>query len=80
MAMLTPKRFHNIAKERNTIHVPVEATYTTFEKMGEKYFQIDTYGSDEREIPGKASQSIQIDEMMAKILIEKLEETFQLKK
>lgn len=76
MAMLTPKRFHLKEKERNTVHDSIEATYTIFDKEGERYFQIDTYGTDKREIPGKVSQSIQIDEKMAKILIQKLEETF----
>ena len=48
--------------ERNSIHGPVDCTYTTFERNGIKYLQIDTYGSINREFPGKKSQSIQFDE------------------
>ena len=48
-------------KERNNIHDKVSATYTVFTKEGEKYLQIDTYGRNNRELPGKISQSLQID-------------------
>ena len=53
------------------------ATYTTFEKDGELYFQLDTYGKDGRLMPDKISQSIQIDKKMAKKLIELLQDTFK---
>lgn len=47
-------------KSRHTIHKKTEATYfTVLDNDGTKYLQIDTYGSDEREMPGKVSQSIQ---------------------
>jgi 5-methylcytosine-specific restriction protein B len=38
--------------------------------------QLDTYGSDERQIQGKVTQTIQVDEAAARRLIELLEETF----
>ena len=47
-------------KNRHTIHKTTEATYfTVLDKKGTKYLQIDTVGSDDREMPGKVSQSIQ---------------------
>jgi 5-methylcytosine-specific restriction protein B len=38
--------------------------------------QLDTYGSDERQIQGKVTQTIQMDEAAARRLMELLEETF----
>jgi len=37
------------------------ASYTVFERDGRVLIQIDSYGREEREIPGKKSQSIQLD-------------------
>lgn len=44
MALVKEDNLENLEKIRNTVHQEVEATYTVFEKDGEKYFQIDTYG------------------------------------
>lgn len=41
------------------IHEAVEASYFAFVKDGQTYLQIDTYGSPNRKISGKVSQSIQ---------------------
>jgi hypothetical protein len=62
-------------KDRNQVHGPVECGYTVFEEGGERYLQLDTYGSPERRIPGKTSQSIQLNADSAarvKTLIEKV--------
>jgi hypothetical protein len=54
------EHLHKGYKETQNVHKKTEATYFLIEdKMGNKYLQIDTFGSDEREIPGKVSQSIQ---------------------
>lgn len=47
--------------ERNSLHDEIEATYTIFERDGRVLVQIDSYGRDSRDIPGKKSQSIQLD-------------------
>jgi hypothetical protein len=47
--------------ERNSLHDEIEATYTTFKRDGRVFIQIDSYGRDTREIPGKKSQTIQLD-------------------
>ena len=46
--------------ERNSVHNPVDATYTVFQDGdGRPILQIDTYGSESRQLPGKKSQSLQ---------------------
>jgi hypothetical protein len=47
--------------ERNSIHDEISASYSVFERDGRRFIQIDSYGRDEREIPGKKSQTIQLD-------------------
>ncbi len=47
--------------ERNSIHDKIDAKYAVFERDGRKFIQIDTFGRDSREIPGKKSQTIQLD-------------------
>ena len=45
---------------RNSVHEPVEATYSVFvDDEGRRYLQIDTYGSAGRQMRGKKSQSVQ---------------------
>ena len=78
MALLVAEMFKHINKEKNSIHEPASAGYTSFTLENKKIFQIDTYGKSTRQDPGKLSQSIQIDESMAKILIEQLQKTFGL--
>lgn len=62
----------------NNIHKPTKSTYSIFEQQGNILFQIDTYGTNERAMPEKVSQSIQIDKEMAERLIGILRQTFNL--
>ena len=78
MARIVFNRFNKMQKERNTVHQEVQASYTVFEKDGKQYFQIDTYGRDDRMMPEKISQSIQIDKEMAVQLVNLLKQTFTL--
>lgn len=57
-------------KERNrgSLHDEIEATYATFERDGRVILQIDTYGRDTRQMPGKQSQTIQLDRQGAEAL------------
>ena len=51
--------------ERNSIHESATATYTAFcSSDGNIYLQIDTYGSDHREIRVMKRQTIQFSEDM----------------
>lgn len=78
MAQISLKSIQKIEKYRNTIHEKVHTTYTVFEKDGEKYVQLDTYGRIDRENPEKISQSFQIDRETAKFLIDIFSKEFKL--
>lgn len=78
MARLNLDTIKKIEKDRVSVHTKVTTTYSVFEKDGEKYVQIDTYGKVDRVIPEKISQSIQFDRASAKFLAELLEREFNL--
>lgn len=78
MARLNLDTIKKIVKDRVSVHTKVTTTYSVFEKDGEKYVQIDTYGKGDRAIPEKISQSIQFDRASAKFLAELLEREFNL--
>ena len=63
--------------DRNSIHDAIDASYTTFERDGRKFLQIDSYGRAEREAPGKKSQSLQLDKKSARELFDMLRDFFQ---
>lgn len=78
MAQIRLEDIERIEKARNTLHEKVYTTYTSFEKNGQKYFQLDTYGTNGRETPEKVSQSLQLDETAARFLVKLLIEEFDL--
>ena len=79
MARINLDTIEKLNKDRNTVHTPVAATYTVFDTVdGEHYVQIDTYGKNDREIPGNPSQSIQFDKLSAKYLVHLLHKEFNL--
>jgi hypothetical protein len=39
-------------RERYTLHDEIEASYTSFERDGRFFFQLDTYGRKSRQVPG----------------------------
>jgi hypothetical protein len=58
--MALVKKLESFSMDRSVVHGEVSATFTTFkDEAGTRYLQIDTYGSAEREIPGKKSQTLQ---------------------
>lgn len=69
-------KLNRITLEKGSSHRPVECTYSIIYSNGEKLLQIDTYGSAERQMPGKKSQCIrftrdaidQLQEIIAKEL------------
>lgn len=79
MAQIKRESIKRIDKNRNTIHDKVHAIYTVFVSGGKKYFQIDTYGRVDREMPEKVSQSIQLDADFAQFLVDALREEFGIK-
>ena len=68
--------FSKLQKERNQVHGVVECGYTIFDDGGSRYLQLDTYGSPDRQIPGKTSQSIQLNADSAAQLKRLIEKTF----
>lgn len=78
MAQISLESIKKIDKNRNTIHEKVHATYTVFEKDGEKFVQLDTYGRIDRENPEKISQSFQLDEGTARFLVDILKSEFSI--
>lgn len=78
MAQISLESIERTEKTRNVLHEKVHTTYTVFEKDGQKFVQLDTYGKDDRDNPEKISQSIQIDEETARFLIKLLIKEFEL--
>jgi hypothetical protein len=64
------------SKERQSIHKSVECRAFVISEDGEKYIQIDTYGSEERQEAGKVSQTIQLSKEAAKQLKRIIENTY----
>ena len=78
MAKINIKTMTKQDKARYSIQEEVEAKYSVFEKDGEKFFQIDTYGRINRVETEKSSQIIQLDESSAKELIKLLIKEFRI--
>jgi len=78
MAQIDLVGLKKVDKERHTIHEKATTTYSVFEIHGERYFQIDTYGKSDREMPGKVSQSLQFDKTTAKYLVNLMIDVFDL--
>jgi len=56
------KSFEKVgSSDRGRIHEEVRCGYASVDVDGQRYRQLDTYGSNERVIAGKVSQSIQLD-------------------
>ena len=65
--------------QRMQLHDVVEAKYYIQEKDGRKLFQITTFGRESRDLPGKMSQTIQLDSKAAQKLFDILKIEFGLK-
>lgn len=63
--------------QRNSLHHGISASYSVFERDGKSIVQIDTHGRTDREIPGKVSQTIQLDENSARELVKILKSAFR---
>ncbi len=79
MALLSYKQLAKIDKNKYSVHRDANWTYSVFrDNCGKKYFQIDTYGSEDRKMPNKISQSLQFDEETALYLINVIKNEFNL--
>ncbi len=75
MALITELK--QITKDRHAVHGSVECGYSVFTGPdGERYLQLETFGSRDRKIPGKTSQAIQLNDSAAAELKRIIHETF----
>jgi hypothetical protein len=75
MAIVTELRLRRL--ETDSPHTRTECTYSVVAGVdGEKFLQIDTYGSKARKIPGKKSQSIRFTAEAVAQLRKIIEENF----
>ncbi|NWG71210.1 MAG: methionyl-tRNA formyltransferase [Parvularculaceae bacterium] len=74
--MALVRSFERKDMERNSVHKEIGATYTVFKTDDRVFLQIDAYGSSDREIPGKKSQSLQLDERGAAALFQIIRREF----
>ena len=73
--MALVKKFELIEKDRYSVHDPVDCAYIVFTgDDGKRYLQLDTFGSKNRQIAGKISQSMQFDVASAAELKRVIEE------
>ena len=76
--MALVRKFEKLDGERYQLHEEVEAKYAVFERDGKGFVQINTYGRSTREIPGKVSQTVQLDKQGAEALVRILRKEFNL--
>jgi hypothetical protein len=70
------RNFTRTERNRYSVHDEIEATYSTFERDGRMFFQLDSYGRKDRQVPGKQSQTIQLDRQGGLALYKLLGQTF----
>ncbi|WP_445166993.1 hypothetical protein ACTXG7_24720 [Mycolicibacterium sp. Dal123E01] len=70
------REFHNVVSDRQDVHKPVSCGWRTFHAGGDTILQLDTYGSDQRKIANKVSQTIQLDRDGAVFLLNLIREAF----
>lgn len=69
-------RFEERPLEPRRVHAPVLCGYRAMEVEGTRVLQLETYGSPDRVVPGKTSQSIQLNEESARALKRVIESAF----
>lgn len=74
--MALVRQIQELNRGRGRVHNEIDCTCSIFEEGGHAYIQLDTYGSNTREIPGKVSQSMQFDRAGALQLIRLIERAF----
>ncbi|MDZ4367886.1 MAG: methionyl-tRNA formyltransferase [Afipia sp.] len=70
------RKFEQGTMTRNSIHDAIDAKYAVVRNDDRTFVQIDTFGRDTREIPGKKSQTIQLNRDSGLQLIKILKEAF----
>lgn len=70
MARIDITRFKENLITNCKVHNLVEGEYAVIEVGNQKFFQINTFGSDNRQISGKVSQSIQFDQETLEFIVQ----------
>ncbi|MGW9496293.1 hypothetical protein ACWG5P_18190 [Streptomyces prasinus] len=70
------KEFQSVSSDTQRVHGPVMCGYRTFTADGRRLLQLDTYGSTDRKILDKISQSIQLDADGARELVKIIAASF----
>jgi hypothetical protein len=70
------RRFEPRPIEPRRVHDGVICGYSSTNVGGRRILQLETYGSRDRKMPGKVSQSLQLDEAGARELKQILERAF----
>ncbi|MEU2926239.1 hypothetical protein ABZ636_14515 [Streptomyces sp. NPDC007251] len=68
--------FKSVSADVQRVHGPVTCGFRSFVVDGRRVLQLDTYGSTERQILDKVSQSIQLDVEGARKLVQIIQEVF----
>lgn len=76
MPMALINEFQQAPSDVQRLHGPVTCGYRAFTVDGRRILQLDTYGSTERAIPNKISQSVQLDAEGARALLDIIAEAF----
>ena len=74
--MATVRKLEHRDLERVARHTEVEGSYSIIDLDGEKFLQIDTYGSKQRQDKGKMSQSLRLSQESIKQLLEIIKANF----
>jgi len=69
-------RFKPLNKASGTFRSEVECGWAITERGGRRLLHLETYGSSSRQIPGKISQSLQLDETAARKLRDLIDQAF----
>ncbi|MFH8450389.1 hypothetical protein ACH4CD_14195 [Streptomyces fungicidicus] len=68
--------FQQAPSDAQRVHGTVTCGYRAFTIEGRRILQLDTYGSTDRAIPNKISQSVQLDAEGARALLGIIAEAF----
>jgi len=60
--MAIVRHLERITLDKESKHTEVDCTYSAIYSDSETFLQVDTYGSKERQLKGKKSQSIRFSE------------------
>lgn len=76
VGMAFVSEFREVVSDTNGLHKPVICGWRKFDVEDRTILQLDTYGTAQRQIPNKVSQSVQLDREGAAVLLRLIRDTF----